>query len=290
MEPANSPPINPLLVLALGVVGVSFSAIFVRMTSAPATVTAFYRLFFTCLLLTPLALRNRRQFRALNKGDLLLCLLSGMFLSFHFVLWFASLGLTSISSAALLVNIHPLLVVGAGWRLFGEKFRPSALPWAGLAVAGMAVLGWGDFQSGGTALSGNLLAAAGAAMLAGYYLLGRIARARISISAYSLLVYGTSALLLLAYNLASSAPLSGFPATDWLAFAGLAVLPTLCGHTLLNWALKYLPASAISVGVLGEPIIATILALPFYGEIPGPLQLAGGALAVAGIWMFLRRS
>ena len=285
MEPANSPPINPLLVLALGVVGVSFSAIFVRMTSAPATVTAFYRLFFTCLLLTPLALRNRRQFRALNKGDLLLCLLSGMFLSFHFVLWFASLGLTSISSAALLVNIHPLLVV-AGWRLFGSPLR--LLGRAG--VAGMAVLGWGDFQSGGTALSGNLLAAAGAAMLAGYYLLGRIARARISISAYSLLVYGTSALLLLAYNLASSAPLSGFPATDWLAFAGLAVLPTLCGHTLLNWALKYLPASAISVGVLGEPIIATILALPFYGEIPGPLQLAGGALAVAGIWMFLRRS
>src|SRR5690606_3992549 len=133
----------------------------------------------------------------------------------------------------------------------------SALPWAGLAMAGMAILSWGDFQLGHKAFSGNLLAAAGAVMLAGYYLLGRKVRARVSITVYALLVYGTSTLLLLGYNLASSPPLSGYSATDWLVFAGLAVVPTICGHTFLNWALNYLPASAISVSVLGEPVIAT---------------------------------
>lgn len=294
MKPRHShsptPPINPLLVLALGVIGVSFSAIFVRMTGAPASVTAFYRLLLTCLLLSPMAIRDRHQFSAVDKGDLLLCFVSGVFLSFHFVFWFSSLGLTSISSATLMVNTHPLLVVTVGWLLLGEKFRTASLPWAGLAVAGMAILGWGDFQLAGTAFTGNLLAAAGGIMLAGYYLVGRHVRPRVSISVYALLVYGTSTLLLLGYNSAASFPLGGYSAVDWLAFAGLAIVPTICGHTLLNWSLKYLPAAAISVSVLGEPVIATALAIPIYGEVPGPLPLVGGTLVVAGIWMFMQRS
>lgn len=291
-RPSHSPtpPINPLLVLALGVVGVSFSAIFVRMTGAPASVTAFYRLLLTCLLLTPMAIRDRHQFMLVGKGHLLLCFISGIFLSFHFVFWFSSLGLTSISSAALMVNTHPLLVVTAGWLLLGEKFRPASLPWAALAVTGMAILGWGDLQLAGTALTGNLLAAAGGVMLAGYYLVGRMVRPRVSISVYTILVYGTSTLLLLGYNLAVSIPLGGYSSLDWLAFASLAAVPTICGHTLLNWSLKYLPAAAISVSVLGEPVIATALAIPIYGEVPGPLPLVGGTLVVAGIWMFMRRS
>lgn len=189
-----------------------------------------------------------------------------------------------------MVNIHPLIVVSGGWLLYQEKFRLSALPWALLAVAGMAVLGWGDLNLKGTALSGNLLAAGGALMIAGYYLVGRKVRPRVSITAYSILVYGTSALLLLAYNLVSATPLLVYAPVDWLAFAALAVVPTIFGHTFLNWALKYLPARAISVSVLGEPVIATALAIPLLGEIPGQLQLAGGAVIVTGIWMFLKRS
>lgn len=289
-KPAAQPRLNPYIILALGVVAVSFSAFFVRMTAAPAAVAAFYRLLITCLLLAPMAIRDKAEFGKVGKQDLFLCLLSGVLLSFHFVFWFSSLGRTSVSSAALMVNIHPLLVVSAGWLLYNEKFRPAALPWAGVAVAGMVVLGWGDLQVAGTAFAGNLLAAAGGVMIAGYYLVGRRVRARVSISVYSLLVYGTSTVLLLAYNVFSGQSLTGYSSADWLAFAALAVVPTIFGHTLLNWSLKYLPAGAISVSVLGEPVIATALAIPLLREIPGPLHIAGGLLVVGGIWLFLRRS
>lgn len=289
-KPSLQPPLNPLIILVLGVVAVSFSAIFVRMTTAPASVSAFYRLFLTCILLSPLAFRHRKEFFAVGSRDLFLCFLSGVFLSFHFVFWFASLNLTSVSSAALMVNIHPLLVLSASWFLFKEKFHPAALPWAGAALAGMAILSWGDLHLGGTAFTGSLLAAAGGVMIAGYYLVGRKVRARLSISVYSLLTYGTSSLLLLAFNLVTSTPLGGYSGQDWLAFAALAVVPTIFGHTLLNWTLKYLPAPAISVGVLGEPVIATLLAIFLYGEIPGPTHFLGGLLVVGGIWMFLRRN
>lgn len=288
-QPAQQSPVNPYFILGIGVVAVSFSAILVRMTAAPPAVIACYRLLLTCLILSPLAVRDRAEFRNLGAGDLLLCFLSGLFLSFHFVFWFTSLGWTSVSSSTLMVNIHPLLVVGAGWILYGEKINVKALPWMAAAVAGMAVLGWGDLHLTETALSGNLLAAAGGLMLGCYYLVGRKARAKIPISVYSVLVYGTSALLLLFYNILVANPLSGYSPGDWLTFAALALIPTIFGHTFVNWSLKYLPAGAVSVTVLGEPVIATALAIPLLREIPGPIQMTGGILVIGGIWMFLKQ-
>jgi drug/metabolite transporter (DMT)-like permease len=284
MERNNKHGFSPYLILALGVIGISFSAFLARMTDAPPAIIAFWRLIFTCLLLSPLAIRDRAQFKAVCRKDLLLSLLSGLFLCLHFIFWFASIPRTSISSATLLVNIHPLVVVTAGW-LGKEKVHLQALPWAGAALAGIALLGWSGLQMAG-GVTGNILAAAGGLMLAGYYLVGRNVRPRVAISIYSFLVYSSSALLLLVVNLAAGNPLFSYISSDWMVFAALAVVPTICGHTLLNWSLKYLPASAISMGALGEPVIATILAIPLLREIPGPLQLAGGILVIVGIAMF----
>ena len=289
IRPAVQPRVNPYLILSAGVVAVSFSAFLVRMTDAAPAIIAFYRLLFTCALLAPLGVRDRAEFKTIGAKDLWLCGLSGLFLSFHFVFWFASLRWTSVSSAALMVNIHPLIVVTAGWLFMGERFKHAALPWAGVAIGGMAVLGWGDLQVAGSAFTGNLYAAGGALMIAGYYLVGRQVRARVGIAVYSLLVYGTSVILLLIYNLAAANPFTGYAPVDWLAFGALAVIPTIFGHTFINWSLKYLPAGAISVSVLGEPVIATLFAIPILGEIPGGLQVAGGAMVIGGIWMFLSR-
>jgi len=288
-KPVIQPAVNPYLLLTIGVVAVSFSALLVRMTDAAPAIIAFYRLLFTCVLLAPLAIRNRAEFKMINAKDLWLCGLSGLFLSFHFVFWFASLGWTSVSSAALMVNIHPLIVVTAGWVFMGERFKHTALPWAGVALAGMAVLSWGDLQVTGSAITGNLYAASGALMIAGYYLIGRQVRSRVGLSVYSILVYGTSMTLLFIYNIAVANPLAGYASIDWLAFVALAVIPTLFGHTFLNWSLKFLPAGAVSVSVLGEPVIASLLAIPLLKEVPGSLQLAGGIMVIGGIWMFLRR-
>jgi drug/metabolite transporter (DMT)-like permease len=115
-------------------------------------------------------------------------------------------------------------------------------------------------------------------------------RPRVAIGTYSVLVYSSSALLLLIVNLAAGNPFFGYSATDWLVFAALAAVPTICGHTLINWSLKYLPAGVISVSALGEPVIATILAIPLLSEIPGSLQLAGGLLVVLGIAIFQIKS
>lgn len=289
MTAKTKPAVNPLFVMIIGVLGVSFSAILVRSTGAPPAIIAFYRLLFSCILLFPLAVSGFSEIKALGRRELWLCMLGGFFLAFHFIFWFTSLGFTSVSSSTLLVNLHPLVVVTACWLFFGEKLHRWALPGTVVAVTGIALLGWGDLQLTGDALIGDLYALAGAVMVAGYYLVGRHVRPLLSIAPYALLVYGASTIVLLVYNLLLDNPLTGYAGNDWVIFVALAVIPTIFGHTLLNWALRYVSASAVSISVLAEPVLATLLAIPFLAEIPGPLQIAGGLLVLLGIWLFLHR-
>ncbi len=280
---------RPYIILAIGVLAVSFSAILVRLTPAPPAATAFWRMLFSCLMLLPLAFAQRKSF-AVSRRDVVLCGIAGVFLALHFLSWFTSLGMTSVSSSTLLVNIHPLVVVTAGWLLFGERFPTPALVGGAIALTGTMVLAWADLQLEGQALAGDLLAVVGGVMVAGYFLIGRHVRKRMPLSFYALLVYSFSSLVLLIWNLATATPLYGYSPTDWLVFAALALVSTIFGHTLLNWALRHLAAGAVSFSVLGEPVLASLLAIPILQELPGPLQAAGGVLVLAGLWLFMKNS
>ncbi len=280
---------RPYIILAIGVLAVSFSAILVRLTPAPPAATAFWRMLFSCLMLLPLAVAQRKSF-AVSRRDVVLCGIAGVFLALHFLSWFTSLGMTSVSSSTLLVNIHPLVVVTAAWLLFGEKFPAAALAGGGIALAGTIILAWADLQLEGQALTGDLLAVVGGIMVAGYFLIGRQVRKRVPLIFYALLVYSFSSLVLLVWNLATATPLHGYSPWDWLVFAALALVSTIFGHTLLNWALRHLATGAVSLSVLGEPVLASLLAIPLLQEMPGPLQAVGGVLVLVGIWLFMKNS
>lgn len=277
--------------LALAVLSASASAILFRLatTSAQAPLTvAFYRMAFTTALLTgPLLWRRREALGGLAVRDILLCSVSGCFLALHFATWFSSLNYTTVASSTVLVTTHPLIVLAFSYLMWGERVGPGALAGAVLALAGAVLVGWGDFTGGSDALLGDLLALLGAAAVGGYFLVGRAVRPRVDILAYSVLTYGVAAALLLASAIAFGQPLRGFPPGDWVIFAALAVFPTILGHTFFNWALRYLPASVVSVSILGEPIGASILAWLIWQQLPGTVSLVGGAALIIGIGVFV---
>ncbi len=157
-----------------------------------------------------------------------------------------------------------------------------------LAVLGAALVGWGDLGLSVRALWGDLLAFLGAVTVSGYFLIGRAVRQRVGAVQYSLLAYAVAAVALLAAAVIMGNPLSGFPTQTWWVFLALAVFPTIFGHTLFNWALKYVPPSAVSVSILGEPIGATLLAWLIWQTGPGPVSLVGGVLLLVGIGLFQR--
>lgn len=278
--------------LALGLFGVSWSAVLVRLAEAPAPSVAFWRLVFSVAILVPflLASGQHRQLRGLGAGEGLLLAGAGAALGAHLTVWFLSLEYTSVASSTVLVTSHPIFVglLSAVW--LGEA--PRRAEWAGivLAVAGAAVVGWGDLLAGPDPLLGDLMAVSGAALVALYFVLGRRLRSRLGLWGYVFPVYAGAAAVAGLLALGTGSPLAGWGLPTWGLLAAMAVGPMLLGHTSFNWALEHVRAYVVSVVVLLEPVGATLLAVLVLGrgEVPGPRTLVGGAAVLAGLWLSLR--
>lgn len=277
------------LVLTLGVIALSTSAIFVKIAGAPSSVTAFYRLLFTALVLSPfLALdRTRRaQLRALRPRQAGLIVLSGLLLAVHYGMWFESLRYTSVSSSTVLVALQPLFSLLYGALLLRERAAKSAVAGCLIAIFGSAVIGWGDFQVSPGALLGDGLALAAAGIISLYFLVGQIVRREIDAITYSVPGYFSSAVFLLAYALAKGDALTGYSGAAWSAFWGLALISTVGGQFVFNLLLKNLSATAVTMGILGEPIGTCLLAFLILGERIAARQLLGIAVILLGLSVY----
>lgn len=285
----HKPLINPYLAVLVGVFAVSFSALFVRLSSAPAMIIATYRLLFTFLLLAPFTAHGRfADVRSMSRRQMGLAAASGVFLALHFVTWFTSLQYTSVASSVVIVTTQPVFVVLGSWLFFREKVPRPALLGIALALFGSFVIGAGDFQVGMRAFMGDLLALAAAILVSGYLLIGRRLRGSVELSGYTFVTYGSSAFILVVASALARVPFYPYPSRDWLLFLALAAVCTVLGHTVFNWVLRYVQASVVSVSILGEPVGAIIWAAIFLGENPTPRQLAGGALIFSGLFLFTR--
>ncbi|MCA0150879.1 MULTISPECIES: DMT family transporter [Rossellomorea] len=280
--------VNPYLILAIGVISVSTSAILVKVSSAPSGILAFYRLFFTVLLMSPVFfLKYVKELKLITLRDWMFSILAGVFLAFHFILWFESLHYTSVASSTVLVTLQPLFAFIGAYLFFQEKLTAKALLSAVLAVAGSFIISWGDFRISGSALWGDILALIACALITGYLLFGQTIRKRLSLMTYTYLVYVISSIVLLLYVFIQSESLGPYPKEDWIYFILLAIIPTLLGHTLFNWSLKWLSTSTISMAILFEPIGASLLAYWLLGEKVLMTQVLGGMVIMTGVTLFL---
>jgi len=281
---------SPYLILGLAVVFVSFGAILVRLADAPALAVAFYRVALASLLILPFAAGPaRRSFPALSPRQRLVLVGSGVALALHFATWIASLSYTSIASSVLLVNTAPLFTVVLARVFLREAAPPVVLVAIPLAFAGAALIALGDRIESPASLFGNALALAGAVTMAAYHVIGRGLRGALPLDAYVLGVWSTAAATLAVLVAFLRVPFAGFPASTWLAFLGLAVVPTLGGHGLVNKSLRSLPAPTVGLFLLGEPVGASILAWILFGEVPGRWTLAGGVIVLAALALVILR-
>lgn len=278
--------VNHYLIVAIGVVAVSFGAIFTRLAEAPFLVIAVYRLALASLVISPIAcIHARKELRSLSRNNILLSLLAGFFLALHFAFWIASLSYTTVASSVVLVTSHPIFVAIASYFLFHEKLKKNTILGIGICLTGAALIGYSDFKIGLESFAGDLLALLGALAIATYFLIGRKLRPNTGLLSYTLLVYGSAALFLLVATLVSGYSLSGYSTSTYVMLILLALVPQLLGHSSLNWALRFMPATMVSIAILGEPVVATILAVLLLDEIPTLIQLAGGILILSGIFI-----
>mgnify|MGYP005753501699 CR=1 FL=1 len=281
--------INPYFALAIGVFTVSLSAIFVKLAEAPAPIIAFYRLFFSVLLLMPIFLyKYVGELKGITRKDFLYSSIAGVFLAFHFILWFESLNYTSVASSTVLVTLQPLFAFIGTYFFFKEKLSHKAVISGVLAVIGSFIISWGDFQTSGIALFGNFLALVACALVTGYLMFGQNVRKRLSVITYTIIVYGISTITLFLYVLIFGYSFTGYASSDWMWFLLLAIFPTLLGHSLFNWAVKWISTNIISMSILFEPIGAAILAYFVLNEMVTWTQLLGGAVVLFSVGYFIR--
>ncbi|HEY3425277.1 MAG TPA: DMT family transporter [Negativicutes bacterium] len=283
--------ITPYWVILIGIFAVSCSSIFIKFAAAPPIVTAFYRMLFTVVILTPAVVRklnSNQNFISFSMKQLGVSSLAGVFLALHFAFWITSLEYTSITSSTVLVTLQPMFVMFGGYLLYGETIGYRSLLGALIATCGGIILGYGDMNFGSQALLGDGFALAGSVFVACYLLIGRNMRKELDLLPYTYIVYLSATLVLLLGNeVFTNQPLTGYPLSTWGWFVALAVVPNLLGHSIFSWALRYVKATVVSVSILGEPVGASLLSYIIWNQIPAALQVAGGILIIIGLIIFI---
>ena len=276
--------------VTVAVVAACFSAPMIVWTGGPAMVVAAGRMLAAFALSLPAALVVWRQGGPRALGiDATVALplaVATLMLALHFAAWTVSVDTTSVASAVVLVNAHPLVVLGVEAVLWRQVVRRRQWLGAGVALAGLAFLGGADaILRGPRALLGDGLALAGAVTYAIYVLASARVRVKVPTDVQVAVLYGGSLLILGLGTLVTRSP---WPAPWlgprlWLGFLLLGLVPTMLGHTMVQSVLDRVRPGVVSVALLGEPVGASLLAWAVLHQRPAPTDVIGGAVALIGI-------
>ena len=269
-----------LIVLLIGACIIGLAPILVRLADSGPAAVGFWRMVFALPLLFLLA---QRETGGVGRAGPVLLLAGGAF-ALDLAFWHYGIALTSVAKATILSNLTPVIVTGIAWLVFRERIRPLFLAAVVLAVGGACImtLARDPGLPGANPALGDAYSAMTAVWYALYFL--AVQRARQSRGAAQVMFWSS---LTAAPLLAAASGLLGerfMPATPggWAACIGLGVMH-VTGQGSIAWALGRLPASVTSVVVLVQPVVAAILGWVLFGEVFGPGQMLGGAIALVHV-------
>lgn len=268
--------------LAIAVVAIGWSAIFVRWAHVSGPASAFYRVLTATLVLVPWRLARGGS---VPRRVVAFAALGGAFFALDLALFNSAVLTTSAANATLLGNNAPLMVGLGSWLVFRQ--RPTGRFWTGLVLAfvGTATIAGADTLRHASFGLGDVMAVCASVFFAGYILTTNRVRARADTLTVTTVAVASSAATLLVICLVLQLPLAGYSARSWAALAALGLVTQLVGYLCVTYALGHLPATATSVGLLAQAPITALLAVPFLGEALNPAQIFGGVLVLAGIYV-----
>ena len=283
---------NPAVAaLLLGATCIALSPIFVRVSEAGPTASAFWRVALAVPVLWFFYFVKMKQRTRRYSGQWPLLLVAGLAFAGDLGFWHASVMLTSVANSTLLANLAAIFVTLGAWIFLRE--RPRRVFFGGLAAAlvGVALLVHTSLAFSPTGLAGDALAVVTAMFYASYLLAVKGLRDRGETTLYLMAVTTTiTAIFLFPVALASGEPMLPVSAFGWWMLVGLALISHAAGQGLIAYALAHLPAAFSSVSLLFQPVMAALFAWLLLGEGLVPLQVLGGLIVLAGIYLARRGS
>ena len=269
---------------------ISSASILVLLSGASAPVCAFWRLTisFTILAAAYYVTGKTSFTRFISGGNMLLTAFSGFLLGVHFLLWMESLFHVPVSISTTVVVSYPLFNLVVDVLVFHERI--DVVQAVGLLTGFTCILLFmHPSVLGNYSVYGVLFSLGGALAASGYFSIGRYLRKRIGLMEYVLPTYGFASLTLLSYSLLVGVDLVSYPPKTYLYLVLLALLPMICGHTLMNYLLKYMKSSVVTSIALGEPVGASILAYFILGQVVDVSEVILMALVLSSILLTVSR-
>ncbi len=280
--------------LLLGAAAIAFAPIFVRLSDASPTASAFWRVALATLPLWLWVLASERKRRGSGAAAAPLpwkaLVLAGFFFAGDLAVWHVSIRYTSVANSTLEANFAPLFVTLGAWLLFRQRVSRLFVVALCVTLGGGALLIGHNFGGNDKALLGDALGVLTAVFYAGYFLALKSATSSASTARIMAITTTIAAALLLPYALLTADVFLPQNINGWLVLAGLALIPHVAGQSLIAYGFTHLPASFSSVSLLLQPVLAAVYAWVLLGEGMGPVQMAGGVVVLLGIYLAKRGS
>ncbi len=258
----------------------------IKFSDTPTSVAGMYRLYISVIIMLPFVSWKKRPASAMGRKDWNLVCLAGLFLGLHFLCWMESLVYTSVASSMVILSLQPLFVMVGAYFIFKERTNILIICCMIAALLGSVIIAWGDIGISRDALIGDGLSLLGTVSISAYMLAGQKVSHKIDANLYSVIVFFLGGSVMLAYNLLNNITLIRYDIADWTYFLLLAIIPTIFGQYIFNLLLKSIGATTVSVGIIGEPVLAIILAYVFLGETLSGFQFIGGLMTLLGMGMY----
>ena len=273
------------LILLLAMVSVSSTSLVVRsVATVPALVLAFWRMLTASGMLWGYSvIRPAGKLSSTNKKRIIF---AGIFLGCHFACFFLGVRNTSIANATLLGCMAPIFTV---FISIFQKKKINNMTYVGLFVAmvGGLIIQSGDVSLNSANLFGNSVALLSALFIAITFVLAGQIRQETDSIVYGRSLFFVASITVFLISIVAGDSIMDFKEKDILWFLFLGLVPSIFGHNLLNYAVKYVTPTAVSSVPLGEPIIASLFGLLLFGEVIPVGALLGGPVVLVGVYIII---
>ncbi len=271
------------MLLLVGVFCCATSVLMIKASHLHPALLSSCRLLLSAALLSPLYVHNLRKYRGdYTARHLRLTLLPATMLAFHFITWTQGAQWTNAANATLIVCMVPVVMPFLLFFSIGEKITKAEVVGTLIALGGAVWLTASDFWVSRQTLMGDITCFVSMLLFSVYLMQARTNRNFPNIWLYLVPLYGVAGAICFLVALFVAHPLALPPAREYLIVIGLAVIPTILGHSILNHAMRHLRGQIVSVVNLFQFLFAGGLAYLLFGEAPGPVFYAAGALVIGG--------
>jgi drug/metabolite transporter (DMT)-like permease len=275
--------IPQLLLLIAGVFCCSTSVIFIKLSMVPPVLLAAYRLLIASVVLTPMFFRSIGKHQtSFSIRDLRHSVLPGVVLAVHFIAWNVGARLTLAANSTLIVNMVPVVMPCLLFFIAKERVNRREIIGTSAAMIGVLILGGTDVRVNRSTFMGDIVCFISMTLFALYLSLAKKNNRSETIWLYIVPLYYIAGFFCLIAGLLFETPRIHYSSTEALYITGLGIVPTVAGHSILNYSMQRLRGQLVSIAILSQFVFAGMMGFLLLGEIPNPFFYAASVLLVGG--------